>query len=87
MKCGWLASFIAVSLFDANLPGCYGSLICIVCHMLLIIVLSTQKFYLNGGYVEHHSGVLVLTVVTNFIVVRRMFYAQVYKVHIQMICT
>jgi len=49
MKCGWLASLIAVSLFDANSPGCYGSLICMVCHMLLNIVLSTHKFYLNGG--------------------------------------
>jgi len=49
MKCGWLASLIAVSLFDANSPGCYGSLIHMVCHMLLNIVLSTRKFYWNGG--------------------------------------
>jgi len=32
MKCGWLASLIAVSLSDANLPGCYGSLIRMVCY-------------------------------------------------------
>jgi len=47
MKCGWLASLIAVSLSDANLPVCYDSLICMV--LLLSIVLSTEKFYLNGG--------------------------------------
>jgi hypothetical protein len=49
MKCGQLASLIAVSLFDANLPGSYGSLINMVCNMLLNIVLSTHKFYSNGG--------------------------------------
>lgn len=45
MKCGWLASLTAVSLFDANSPGCYGSLICMVCHTLLNIVVNTKILF------------------------------------------